>query len=119
MNLRSITLAAGLLLAASAFAQSTSKEPAPLEKYVIERDVPGAGKLSPADLQTLARKSNGVLASMGPNIQWVESYVTGDKLYCVYRADSEEAIRKHAAAGGFPANRISRVSTIIDPTSAH
>jgi uncharacterized protein DUF4242 len=119
MNHRWITLAGCLVFAAATFAQSTPKEAAPLEKYVIERELPGAGKLSPADLQAIARKSNGVLASMGPNIQWVESYVTGDKLYCVYRADSEEAIRKHAAAGGFPANRISRVTTVIDPTTAH
>jgi len=119
MNPRWITLPGCLLFAAAAFAQPTTKDAAPLEKYVIERDLPGAGKLSPADLQAIARKSNGVLASMGPNIQWVESYVTGDKIYCVYRADSEEAIRKHAAAGGFPANRISRVTTVIDPTTAH
>jgi uncharacterized protein DUF4242 len=107
-----------LLLAAAACAQPTPKEGAPLEKYVIERDLPGAGKLSSAELQAIARKSNGVLASMGPNIQWVESYVTGDKIYCVYRADSEEAIRKHAQAGGFPANKISRIATVIDPTTA-
>src|SRR5262245_33135101 len=119
MKTRWITLTGCLVFAAVTFAQMAPKEAPPLEKYVIERDLPGAGKLSPADLQAIARKSNGVLASMGPNIQWVESYVTGDKIYCVYRADSEEAIRKHAAAGGFPANRISRVSTIIDPTSAH
>jgi hypothetical protein len=118
MNHRTLTVAASLLLAAGAFAQSTPKD-APLEKYVIERDLPGAGKLSAAELQGIARKSNGVLATMGPGIQWVESYVTGDKIYCVYRAQSEEAIRKHAEAGGFPANRISRVTSVIDPTSAH
>ena len=118
MNHRWITPFAALVIAAAACAQPTPKEGAPLEKYVIERDLPGAGKLSTAELQSIARKSNGVLASMGPNIQWVESYVTGDKIYCVYRADSEEAIRKHAQAGGFPANRISRVATVIDPTTA-
>jgi hypothetical protein len=118
MNPRWITPLAALLLAAAACAQPTPKEGAPLEKYVIERDLPGAGKLSSAELQAIARKSNGVLASMGPNIQWVESYVTGDKIYCVYRADSEEAIRKHAQAGGFPANKISRITTVIDPTTA-
>ncbi|HTP71139.1 MAG TPA: DUF4242 domain-containing protein [Burkholderiaceae bacterium] len=117
MNHRIVTLAAALLLAAGAFAQTAAKD-APLEQYVIERDLPGAGKLSPADLQAIARKSNSVLATMGPGIQWVESYVTGDKIYCVYRADSEDAIRRHAAAGGFPANRISRVATVIDPTTA-
>ena len=119
MKHRLIMLAGCLVFAVATFAQSTSKDAPLLDKYVIERDLPGAGKMSPADLQAIARKSNGVLASMGPNIQWVESYVTGDKIYCVYRADSEEAIRKHAAAGGFPANRISRVTTVIDPTSAH
>ena len=117
MNRRILAVAASLLLATAAFAQSTPKD-TPLEKYVIERDLPGAGKLSPAELQAIARKSNGVLATMGPGIQWVESYVTGDKIYCVYRAQSEEAIRKHAEAGGFPANRISRVTSVIDPTSA-
>ena len=118
MNHRWITLTGCLLFAAATFAQTAAKEAPPLEKYVIERDLPGAGKLSPADLQAIARKSNGVLATMGPGIQWVESYVTGDKIYCVYRAQSEEAIRKHAEAGGFPANRISRVTSVIDPTSA-
>ena len=118
MNHRWITPFAALLIATAVCAQPANKEGAPLEKYVIERDLPGAGKLSAAELQAIARKSNGVLASMGPNIQWVESYVTGDKIYCVYRADSEEAIRKHAQAGGFPANRISRIATVIDPTTA-
>jgi hypothetical protein len=118
MTHRPIALTACLLFAAAAFAQTTPKEAPPLEKYVIERDLPGAGKLSAADLQGIARKSNSVLATMGPGIQWVESYVTGDKLYCVYRAQSEDAIRKHAEAGGFPANRISRVATVIDPTTA-
>ena len=89
-----------------------------LNRYVIERDLPGAGKLTPAQLKDVATKSCDVLRSMGPTIQWVESYVTGDKLYCVYRAQSEDAIRKHAEAGGFPANRISRVATVIDPTTA-
>ena len=118
MNHRSIALTGCLVFAAAAFAQNATKEAPPLEKYVIERDLPGAGKLSTAELQGIARKSNSVLATMGPGIQWVESYVTGDKIYCVYRAQSEEAIRKHAEAGGFPANRISRVATVIDPTTA-
>ena len=118
MSPRSIVLTSCLVFAAAAFAQTAPKEAPPLDKYVIERDLPGAGKLSAAELQGIARKSNGVLATMGPNIQWVESYVTGDKIYCVYRAQSEDAIRKHAEAGGFPANRISRVATVIDPTTA-
>jgi hypothetical protein len=118
MNARLITLATVMAFAAaSASAQSTPKEAPSLGTYVIERDLPGAGKLGAADLQAIARKSNGVLATMGPSIQWVESFVTGDKIYCVYRADSEDAIRKHAQAGGFPANRISRVTTVIDPTT--
>jgi len=89
-----------------------------MPKYVIEREIPGAGALSAAELQGISQKSCGVLSNMGPQIQWVQSYVTGDKIYCVYRAQSEEAIRKHAEAGGFPANRISRVTSVIDPTSA-
>jgi hypothetical protein len=118
MTHRPIVLTCCLLLASAAFSQGSTKEAPMLEKYVIERDLPGAGKLSGAELQAIARKSNGVLAAMGPGIQWVESYVTGDKIYCVYRAQSEEAIRKHAESGGFPANRISRVATVIDPTTA-
>jgi len=118
MTHRSIVLASCLLLASAAFSQGSTKEAPMLEKYVIERDLPGAGKLSATELQAIARKSNGVLATMGPGIQWVESYVTGDKIYCVYRAQSEDAIRKHAEAGGFPANRVSRVTTVIDPTTA-
>jgi hypothetical protein len=89
-----------------------------MPKYVIERDIPGAGKLSPADLQGISQKSCSVLKQMGPQIQWVESYVTGDKVYCVYIAPNEGLIREHAQSGGFPANRISEVMTMIDPTTA-
>ena len=89
-----------------------------MQKYVIERDVPGAGKLSASDLQAIARKSREVLRTMGPKIQWVQSFVTDDKLYCVYLAESEADIRSHAQAGGFPVNRISRVKTMIDLTNA-
>ena len=89
-----------------------------MPKYVIERDIPGAGKLSPEELQAISQKSCGVLREMGPQIQWVHSYVTDDKVYCVYVAPDEEAVRKHAQQGGFPANRISRVRSIIDPTTA-
>jgi hypothetical protein len=91
---------------------------APMAKYVIERDLPGAGKLSGAELQAISLKSRNVLRDMGPRIQWVESYVTDDKIYCVYLAESEADIRKHAEAGGFPVNRVSRIRTMIDPTSA-
>jgi hypothetical protein len=118
MKFQSIILAGWLAVATAAFAQAESKDGAQLQEYVIERDLPGAGKLSATELQSIARKSNSVLAGMGPGIQWVESFVTADKIYCVYRAQSEDAIRKHAEAGGFPANRISRVSKVIDPTTA-
>jgi hypothetical protein len=89
-----------------------------VQKYVIERELPGAGKLSAAELQAIAQRSNEVLRGMGPNIQWVQSYVADDKIYCVYLAENEAVIRAHATAGGFPADRISRIRTLIDPTSA-
>lgn len=89
-----------------------------MPKFVIERDIPGAGKLSPEQLQGISQKSCGVLTEMGPSIQWVESFVTDDKIYCVYIAPDEKAVRQHAEKGGFPANRISRVMTKIDPTTA-
>jgi len=87
-------------------------------KFVIERDIPGVGKLSPAELKSVSQKSVGVLCSLGPSVQWMQSYVTGDKLYCVYNAKDESLIRRHAELGGFPANRISRVTSIIDSTTA-
>lgn len=89
-----------------------------MPKFVIERDIPGAGKLSPAELQGISEKSCSVLNKLGPQIQWVQSYVTDDKIYCVYIAPSEELVREHAKQGGFPANRISQVRTVIDPTTA-
>ena len=89
-----------------------------MPKYLIEREIPGAGKLTPTELQAISQKSRGVLRSMGPQIQWLESYVTGDKVYCVYIAPSEDAVREHASRGGFPANRISEVKRMIDPTTA-
>lgn len=89
-----------------------------MPKYVIEREIPGAGKLSPEELRAISQKSCGILNQMGPKIQWVESYVTEDKVYCIYIAPDAEAIREHAKQGGFPANRISEVKTIIDPTTA-
>ena len=89
-----------------------------MPKYVIERDIPGAGKLAPHELQAISQKSCGVLRSMGPQIQWVHSYVTDDKIYCVYIAPNEEQVREHARQGGFPANRISTVREIIDPTTS-
>jgi hypothetical protein len=89
-----------------------------MPQYVIEREIPGAGNLSDAELQEVARKSVGVLKEMGPEIKWLHSYVTGDKVYCVYLAPDEETIREHARRGGFPANRISAVRRMIDPSTA-
>ena len=89
-----------------------------MPKFVIERELPGAGDLSAAELQGVSQKSCSVLQNMGPQIQWVQSYVTGDKIYCVYIAPNEEMIREHATQGGFPANRISEIKTVIDPTTA-
>jgi hypothetical protein len=87
-------------------------------KYIIEREVPGAGKLSAQELQAISQKSCGVLRQMGPQIQWVESYVTDDKIYCVYIAPNEQMLRDHARQGGFPANRVSEIRSVIDPTTA-
>jgi len=89
-----------------------------MPKFVIERDIPGAGKLTPAELKSISQKSYGVLASLGPAVQWVHSYVTGDRIYCIYQATDESLVRRHAELGGFPSNRISRVMTVIDPTTA-
>jgi hypothetical protein len=85
---------------------------------VIERDLPGAGSLSAELLQGISQKSCGVLNELGPSVQWVESFVTADKIYCVYIAPNEDAVREHARRGGFPANRVSEVKTIIDPTTS-
>ena len=89
-----------------------------MPKYVIERELSGAGKLSAQELQGISQKSCGVLNEMGPQIQWVQSYVTDDKIYCLYIAPNEEMVREHAQKGGFPANRISEVKSVIDPTTA-
>ncbi len=89
-----------------------------MPKFVIEREIPGAGKLSPEELQGVSQTSCGVLRQMGTQIQWVQSYVTDDKIYCIYIAPDEDTIRKHAEMGGFPANRVSQIRTMIDPTTA-
>ena len=89
-----------------------------MPKFIIEREIPGAGNLSEAELRGISQTSCGVLGKMGPQIQWIQSYVTGDKVYCVYIAPNEEMIREHARLGGFPANRISQIKTVIDPTTA-
>ena len=89
-----------------------------MPKYVIEREIPGAGKLSPQELKAISQKSCGVLSKLGPQIQWLQSYVTGDKIYCVYIAPNEQMVRDHAQQGGFPANRVSKVASVIAPTTA-
>jgi len=89
-----------------------------MPKFVIERELPGAGNLSPQELQAISQKSCDVLQKLGPQIEWIQSYVTGDKIYCVYTAPNEELIREHALQGGFPANRISEIKAEINPTTA-
>ena len=89
-----------------------------MPKFLIEREIPGAGKLSPKDLQGISQKSCSVLHKLGPQIQWVESYVTGDKIYCVYIAPNADMIREHAKQGGFPANKISEIKSVVSPTTA-
>ncbi len=114
MQARVIPVFALLLSCACAIAQT----PAPLQQFVIERDIKGAGAMTPEQLRDAARKSNGVLRALGPDIQWVHSYVAGDKIYCVYNAPSEALIKSHAERSGFPANKITPVAAVIDPTTA-
>jgi hypothetical protein len=89
-----------------------------MPKYVIEREIPGAGSLTPEQLKSISQVSCGVLSKMGPQIQWIHSYVTDNKIYCVYQAPNEEMVREHASQGGFPANSVAQVRTIIDPSTA-
>ncbi len=89
-----------------------------MPQYLITRNIPGAGNLSPAELKAISVKSNGVLNELGPKIQWVHSYVAGDQIFCVYRAPNEALIREHARRGGFPADSIAEIKTVIDPTTA-
>lgn len=89
-----------------------------MPKYVIEREIPGSGRLTADQLKSISQTSCGVLRNLGPEINWIHSYVTADKIYCIYHAPNEAMIRKHAEEGGFPANSISEVSTIIDPSTA-
>jgi hypothetical protein len=89
-----------------------------MPKFVIEREIPGVGKLSPQELQAVSQKSCSVLRELGPQIQWLHSYVTDNKIYCVYIAPDEQTVREHASRGGFPANNVSQVRTIIDPTTS-
>lgn len=115
MNVRilvTLLLLAGLAAPAAAPADDTE-----LHQYVIERTIPGASELSEDEIRAISRKSNEVLEALGPDIQWMQSYVAEDKFYCVYRAPSKELIAKHAEMGGFPADEISRVSRVIDPSA--
>jgi hypothetical protein len=89
-----------------------------MPKYLIEREIPGAGKLSPSELQSIAHRSCDVLIEMGPQVQWIQTYVTGDKLTCVYYALNEDLVREHARRGGFPANSVQEITSIIDPSTA-
>lgn len=89
-----------------------------MPKYIIEREIPGAAQLTPADLQRISRNSNTVLLTMGGDVQWVQSYVNGDRITCIYIAPNEERVREHADRGGFPANRVTEIAAIIDPTTA-
>lgn len=89
-----------------------------MPKYVIEREIPGAGDLTGDELKAISQTSCSVLSKLGSDIQWIESYVTGDKIYCIYRASSDALIKEHAELGGFPANRISVIASVIDPTTA-
>jgi hypothetical protein len=98
--------------------RSLSRKENPMPKYLVEREIQDAGKLSARELKAISQKSCGVLIEMGPRIQWVQSYVTGDKIFCVYIAPNEQMTREHAERGGFPANRISEISSVIDPTTA-
>jgi hypothetical protein len=121
MQCNTIVLTA-LLLALSGATAQTEKTPKPegaMQRFIIERDIPGAGKLTLDDHRGGAAKSNRVLREMGPDIQWVHSYVAGDKVYCIYHATSEALVREHAARSGFPANKITPVSLVVDPTTAN
>jgi hypothetical protein len=108
----------GVCASASAETPATPhKTKGTMHTYVIERNIPGAGSLSKQQLRDISKKSNGVLKEMGPDIQWVDSYVTGDKVYCIYKAKNEDLIREHAKRGGFPADKISEVDTMISPAT--
>ncbi|MEI7734599.1 MAG: DUF4242 domain-containing protein [Ferruginibacter sp.] len=99
--------------------KSTTKKTTVMKTYLIERDIPGAGKFTPEQLKAISQTSCTVLKEMGPKIEWLQSYVTGDKIFCVYRAESEELIREHAKKGGFPANVITEIGTVISPATAN
>ena len=102
----------------SATLQSEKTKTPTMKTFLIERDIPDAGKLTPEQLKSISQKSCSVLQEMGPDIQWIQSYVTGDKIFCVYKAENEELIREHAKKGGFPANIITEISNTISPATA-
>jgi len=104
---------------ATATGNSNAKNTTEMKTYVIEREIPNAGKLTPEQLKAISQTSCNVLKEMGPRIQWIQSYVTGNKIYCIYKAESEELIREHAKKGGFPANAIAQVSSVISPATAN
>jgi len=116
--MRSLTLKCTWLVVLASWNIRNQKGGITMPKFVIERDIPGAGKLSPQQLQAISQKSCSVLQAMGPRIQWVQSYVTDDRIYCVYIAPDEDTVRQHAQQGGFPANRISQIRSVIDPTTS-
>jgi uncharacterized FlgJ-related protein len=119
--LLTIVLFAGITAKAQTTAannNSSTSNSTKMKTYLIERDIPNAGKLTPEQLKAISRKSCSVLKNMGPQIQWIQSYVTGDKIFCVYKAENEDLIREHAKEGGFPANVITEVATTISPATA-
>ena len=125
INCRLLVLMMMLLPGYAAIAQTTASnhhsataKTNSMKTYLIERDIPGAGKLTTAQLKAISQKSNAVIKDMGPDIEWIQSYVTGDKIFCVYRAKNEELIREHAKKGGFPANKIMQINTGISPATA-
>lgn len=123
INARNLVIAIMLFTGSSALAQKTkdnskNSKSTEMKTYLIEREIPGAGNLTPEQLKSISQKSCGVLKEMGPQIQWIQSYVTGNKIYCIYKAENEELIREHAKKGGFPANSIVEVGTIISPATA-
>ena len=120
-----LLLAIVLFTSVTAMAQTTTltdatskPNSAKMKTYLIERDIPNAGKLTPEQLKAISQKSCSVLQNMGPKIQWLQSYVTGDKIFCVYKAENEDLIREHAKEGGFPANVITEIATTISPATA-
>jgi hypothetical protein len=120
MVIFTILMITGYVSSAQTTASNISSSPktTSMKTYLIERDIPGAGKFTPEQLKSISQKSCGVLKEMGPQIEWIQSYVTGDKIFCVYKAQNEELIREHAKKGGFPANKITEVSTEISPATA-